>query len=359
VSSERVVVPFSSTATFSPLAYLPQALGVLVARSVGANLLIQVLAGRLFNLAAYISMLAIIARTLPVGNAIFFGLSLVPSALYLAASLSADPINFTIPAALFAICLRYRDSPHNVMTSNGWMQVAALTAAVGLLKIVCVVFAGAPLLIPWQRFGSKRNKSLFLIGAIGTSLLLCAAWNVTHPFDPERTWHASITPGGLTFLIEEPLHTAGILLQTIPKLCLLYWSAAYEQIGGIVGFDQIAPVWAALPALSMIVLLAISEGRRRDFAAAAILTFLASAFAGLLLLAFLLTFTPPNATMILGVQGRYFFMFFMLLGWAATRLGLAGPRLTKLCPALLAATLIMNACFLIYAVRFFDNLWIF
>ena len=57
-SAETAVVPFSNTATYSPLAYLPQAAGVFLARSVGANVLIQVLAGRLFNVAAYISMLA-------------------------------------------------------------------------------------------------------------------------------------------------------------------------------------------------------------------------------------------------------------------------------------------------------------
>ena len=108
-SPPPVVVVFSNYATFSPLAYLPQATGVWLARALGANPLLQVLAGRLANLTAYIGMVAFIVRTLTAGRAIFLALALTPTMIYLASALGTDPLNFTIPAALFAVCLRYRD----------------------------------------------------------------------------------------------------------------------------------------------------------------------------------------------------------------------------------------------------------
>jgi len=149
------------------------------------------------------------------------------------------------------------------------------------------------------------------------------------------------------------------VLATVAKFAMPWWQEVYEKVGGVTGFGQHAPVWVGWLALPVMLLLAISESERRDLPAAVILACSAAAFAGVLIVAFLVTYTPPDAMTVDSIEGRYFLIFCVLIGWALVRLGWSGAWLTKLGPALLVATLVMNACFLIYAMRFYDNLWIF
>jgi hypothetical protein len=358
-SAPPVVVVFSNYATFSPLAYLPQATGVWLARSLGANPLLQVLAGRLANLTAYIGMVAFIVRTLTAGRAIFLALALTPTMIYLAGALGADPLNFIIPAALFAVCLRYRDRTDNVLEHRRWVTVAVLTAAVGLLKIVCLVFAAAPLLIPWQRFGSMRNKVLFVGGAMAVSALLWVAWNASFPYDIAQFWHLDYKPRGLDYPLRQPARTFKVLLATVQNFAMPWWRELYDRVGAIHWFPQHPPEWIGEIALPVMLLLALADAGRRDLPASASLAGSAVAFAVVLMLAFLTTFTPPTWTVMTYIEGRYFIIFCVLAGWAIGRLGLLHPWLKRPLPALLAATLVMNAIFLLVAVRFYDGVWLF
>jgi uncharacterized membrane protein len=68
----RMSIAFPSTASFSPVAYLPQAFGIFVARTLGANVYIQVVAGRLANLLSFFILIAAAFRILPNARYIFW-----------------------------------------------------------------------------------------------------------------------------------------------------------------------------------------------------------------------------------------------------------------------------------------------
>ena len=239
------------------------------------------------------------------------------------------------------------------------MTVAALTAAVGILKIVCLVFAAAPLLIPWQRFGSMRNKLRFAAGAMAVSALLWAAWNVSFPYDIARYWHVDYTPLGLNYPLRQPARTFRLLLATVQHLAMPWWRDVYDRVGAIHWFPQSPPEWIGELALPVMLLLAVADAGRRDLIAAVLLAGSGVAFAVVLMLAYLTTFTPPGFTVLTYIEGRYFIIFCVLAGWAIGRLGLPHRWLERPLPALLAATLVMNALFLAVAIRFYDGVWLF
>jgi len=70
--AQRVLKPFPSTASFAPVAYLPQAIGIGVARVVGANVFTQIVCGRIFNLCTYLGFVGAIFRLLRGGGGPYF-----------------------------------------------------------------------------------------------------------------------------------------------------------------------------------------------------------------------------------------------------------------------------------------------
>jgi uncharacterized membrane protein len=67
-SEGRTPASFPSTASFTPLAYLPQAAGIALARGSGGNVFAQLMAGRIANLVVYLGLIAAAARLVPRGQ---------------------------------------------------------------------------------------------------------------------------------------------------------------------------------------------------------------------------------------------------------------------------------------------------
>lgn len=132
-----VVVAFPSSASFAPLAYLPQAAAVATARAAGLGPLGQMQAGRFGNLTVYGLMIATILRALPAGRLAVLVLALSPVALQSACSLSADPLNLTLPVLLLALVWRLRE--RGMSLGQGETRgLVALSAALGLLKLTVI-----------------------------------------------------------------------------------------------------------------------------------------------------------------------------------------------------------------------------
>ncbi|MBF0252122.1 MAG: DUF2142 domain-containing protein, partial [Alphaproteobacteria bacterium] len=102
-SPEMVVIPFPSTASFPPVAHFPQGFGIAVSRALDGNLMVQLWAGRLANLLTYVLVIAAIVRIAPFIAIPVLLVAFFPTALQSAASLSADPMNLTLPALLTAL----------------------------------------------------------------------------------------------------------------------------------------------------------------------------------------------------------------------------------------------------------------
>ncbi len=160
--AQRVLKPFPSTASFAPVAYLPQAIGIGISRVVGANVFTQIVCGRIFNLCAYLCLVGATFRVLIGGRYVFLAAALVPTALHLAASLSADPLNFAIPALLVATCLRCRFDPSFTLTPWRRGLITVLVVITGLLKLPYFIFGAALFLIPSSSFDNSRNRWLLL-----------------------------------------------------------------------------------------------------------------------------------------------------------------------------------------------------
>lgn len=357
------VVAFPSSASFAPLAYLPQAAAVAAARAAGLDPLGQMRAGRLGNLVVYGLMVAAILRALPAGRVAVLALALSPVALQSACSLSADPLNLTLPVLLLALVWRLRDrgTPLGRGEAAG---LVALSAALGLLKLTMAPFAGAVLYLPAAVAGGTLRSRFALGGlclavAVGIGVL----WNAAYPFVPGPYWGTGADPAAqIARLRADPLESARVFAATVRDWAVMWWRDGYGRYGGH------PPPWHGyasdrwvLPAFWVLPALALCDGPRwRDAGFAAGCLVPAPAYALLVLAAFWVGYTPVGSATVDGIQGRYFLpmLALVLLGLAAA----AGPwrpaglrRGLRL--ALFAAALALGGAVLAEVLGVWKGLW--
>ena len=336
-------VPFPSTATFSPLGYAPQTLGLSAARAAGRNILIQFYAARLANLCCYLFGVLWISRLLPFGCRAFVLTACLPGMLHVATTLSADPVGILAPSALIALVLAARAAAPRRLPAASAAMIFLTCLACGLLKPGFVVFTAVVLLLPAETCGGRRAGWLFRAACVGAGLGVTIAWNLSFPFVPGLYWGTGADPAAmLRRMLAAPADVAAVLFRTISDKGRHFWKDAFGRFGGhpppysfFIGYWSAS--WAGLVALILSALAADRPARPNGFAAAWMAA-LALGYAFLMLVMFLVGFTNPGDAVVNGIQGRYFVPALILL-----TLALGAAPLPRRLPPGLAATAVLAA----------------
>ncbi|TWA70308.1 putative membrane protein [Azospirillum brasilense] len=358
------VVPFPSSASFAPLAYMPQAAFVAAARAWGLGPLEQAHAGRIGNFAVYGLMILAILRALPGGRLVFLALALSPGALQSACSLSADPLNLMLPALMLALVWGYRErgAPLGPWDMAG---LVALSAALGLLKLTMAPFAGVVLYLPAAVAGGSTRFRIGLAAlCLGVALGIALLWNMAYPFVPGPYWGTGADPAAqLARLRADPLGTLELFAVNAWEWGLTWWRDSYGRYGGHPSpWSGYAPDRWILPALFVLPLLALCDGaRRRDPVVAVGYLLPAPGYVLLIMTAFWIGYTTVGSTTVEGVQGRYFLaaqlLVVLALAAAAGPWTPAGLR-RGLRLGLFAAALALSGAVLVHVLTAWSALWV-
>lgn len=306
--------------TTTPAAYVPQALGLTLARLAGTGTVIMLYLGRIFNLVCFVFLTWLAMRRLPFGKEVLFGTALLPMTLHLSASFSYDVMIMGSMFYFTAICLDLAYKKEQVQ----WKDVVLLgliMAVAGPCKMIYAVMMGLCLLIPVKKFGGWGRWALsaaLVAGAwAGAMYLVNSQVIVTYATETESyvPW-AEETGYSLSLLIHQPLRLFKIFYQT------LLWQAQHyhlTMIGAYLGnLDPVLDVPYILVAVFTLCLLELSfrkpgetifiKGKNR------IWVFLVCAGCGAAaMLSMLIAWTPLSSRVINGVQGRYFLPFLPVL----------------------------------------------
>ena len=141
----------------TPLAYVPQALGFTLARVLGLNSIALLYLGRFLNLLLFAAVGVLTIKRLPFGKNVFFGVSILPMSLHLAASLSYDVVILAFTGYFTAVCLDLAYKADTVKVKDV-IALAVVMAVMGPCKMVYGAIAGFCLLIPVKKCRCSRNR---------------------------------------------------------------------------------------------------------------------------------------------------------------------------------------------------------
>lgn len=174
----KIFATYSNTAFYSPLTYLPQAVGMFIARLVCNKPYIWAYAGRLFELAASGVLIYFAIKLMPFGKNILLILSLLPMNMYECASLSGDGMAYAVTLLIIAYCLRLRYGKQDKLSRKEIAFLYILLALAASCKIVYAPFVLMAFIIPIDRFKSVKAYYIHMICAGIMIFLLAVVWPV-------------------------------------------------------------------------------------------------------------------------------------------------------------------------------------
>lgn len=147
---------FEVVGGFASIFYLPQAIGLFIARILGLSAYGHMILGRLGNLLAYVGLSYYGLKKMPIYRNIYMVVALLPMTLYQAASFSYDALLYGLCFVFIALCLNYAYEKEQL----GWFDVLKLGIILALLLTCKYVYACIGLLvfmIPMKKFSSNKE----------------------------------------------------------------------------------------------------------------------------------------------------------------------------------------------------------
>lgn len=314
-----ILSPYPPVLT-TPVAYIPQALGISLARLFHMNTIMVVYLGRLFNLLFFVGMTFLAMKRLPFGKEVLFGVALLPMTLHLSASFSYDVMILGCMFYLTAVCLDLAYEKEKVHIKDVAV-LAALMAAAGPCKLIYGVLMGLCLLIPVRKFGGWKPwwaAAACVFAAWGLSMMLINGQTiVSYATETESVVPWAEEAGySLTLLLHRPLQAVRMFYQT------LLWQADYyhmTMIGAYLGnLDMVldVPYLVVVMFTAGLFCLAVKKPGERQVMSVGNRVWVAvlcglCAFAAMV--SMLIAWTPLSSQVINGVQGRYFLPFLPVL----------------------------------------------
>jgi uncharacterized membrane protein len=307
-ATDRTPIAFQNTALYSPLSYLPQAVGIrLIRLFFPASSLVLLYAARVGNLAASIFLCCWAIKITPIGKWAFFLLALAPMAVFQAASASGDALAMGLTLLAAAGFLRIIRQDRCIQT---WELVCliAIAAGLALVKPPYVIVAALFAVIPSSKFQSKGQRCWFIITLALVTIFLVVGWAlIAHGLYRPLRLDINTNPAAqLNSMLQSPIHYLRVVLVTHSITASVQ---TFAQFVGVLGWlDTPIPLWAVGLYYSLF-LLALSSPQpvllpsrfQRLFALGLWLT----AF-GIIDMLLYLTWTQVGGMRIEGLQGRYY-----------------------------------------------------
>lgn len=289
-------------------AYLPQAIGISIARIGSLGQIPTIYLGRLCNLLFFLVCGYLAIRLAPFGKMAFFGVSMLPMTLELVSSLSYDGFAIGMGMLFTAYVLRLiYEAPR--VGGKQLLILGILLALLGPCKMVYIPLALLCFLIPLQKFGSRKR---FWLGAAAVAALMTAGILLVNldkmlvyfqQTEEAVEWAEEAAGYSISYVLAHPLQTIVIFGRTLLQKGPTFISTMLGSTLGWLEYRTDAAVTAFL--LVWILLTGFSAGimplRHK------IVSWAACFFVVILTMFFmLLSWTPLSSGVVEGVQGRYF-----------------------------------------------------
>jgi len=312
-SGQAAFRPAPGTSYYFPLLYAPQAAALVIGEQLKLTIIDSYNLARVFAIFACFALLGMAFLLHPVSLSALALLSL-PMAMFQMASASLDGVSNALAVVCIAMFLRIHSK--STLTSRGQFGLWCF----GLWALISCRPHLFPMLgLPFIVYFHARIRSQLASGICTLLATLAWFWIAVGATSDPRAQLGQSTSALMQTYVGHPGEFFVLLWQTLDSADNLkfYW----QSFIGILGWLELPlPNWtySFISATGVVLVLVASWAKPAPsvWKAQWSLTAVACASVLLVFFALLVTWTPHPATMINGVQGRYFFVPALMLAYA-------------------------------------------
>jgi uncharacterized membrane protein len=297
---------FITTASYSPVAYLPHIIALSIGRLLSAKVLLILYAMRLSGLIACGLLLArgfkIIRQLSPRYALLYMAIAFLPMNISQSMGISTDGIT----NALSLLCIALGLDMFRSFSGKKHYMFLLVTLLLGLCK--GVIYAAVPVVFEIVMLYELRDTAhgrLRKAGLFVAALMPALLWNMAF-----GKLSAMSSPAAVQFqrqfVMAHPFIMAKVLLRTIPLECMFFWSTMMGNFGYM---DTPCPSQlVVLYGLFILVLALIKNdaGSHVSLIRKTVFWLVPFLFYCVLGVALYINWTAPHAPFVMGIQGRYF-----------------------------------------------------
>lgn len=306
-NGETVYRELSTTAVYHPIQYMPQVIGTFIADIFTDRPFIMMYAARLANMVFSIIVLYVAIKIIPYGKKILLLLTCLPVAAAGFASMSPDAMTISISYLFISYILKLLHEKDKKINLKNKILLIIMSVVVALCKIVYLPLAGLILLLPKEKYNSRKEQVITCILVMGIAIVANLAWlGFSSTYLVE--YKAGTPVSQLENLLTSPFEFIQKFLFTV-NMC------AREYIDGLFGYGVGADLHIILYTLLPVILfitflfLTITDQKLKNAFTTyqkVIISLVTLAIIGLIFTSIYIQWTPLNCDIIYGVQGRYF-----------------------------------------------------
>ena len=318
---------FANTALYSPVCYLPQVIGIKIARALTGSARTIFYSGKVAGFATALVIELAALRIMPYAKELLFVVMASPMAVQEMSALSSDSLTNALVFFYLAYMLHlvYGSGERRITWRQFFIAFAAGTLA-GMCKTVYIVVVLLVLLLGNERFGTGKGgkykaicaKFLLMAGPAAISVYMTSLYNgYLIRFDPTYDSSAQIA-----YALRNPFSMVLTAIRTtVLKSEGWLGSMTSDYLGGLdIRTAQVVPIMY-LVLLVCLMMNTAAPKKRNGFREAAVFAAITVLGYTLICASMYATWTAVGDTLILGIQGRYFLAIlpFLLLWVVAGR----------------------------------------
>lgn len=299
-----------ATKSYSFVSYIPQAIGIFIARVLHLGPAWYFYLGRLLNLLLYAFMVYYAVKLIPFYKVSLFLASTMPMLVYISSSFNQDALLYGASALLVAYYVRLYTCEDNNITWRKMLGIIGCVALMCLSKVPYAIFGVLFFIIPRKKYKDKKTY-IMSYGAILTYALIGIGW-----FLYTQTMGIAIALPNLdakrqfVFMLNNPSISLRIMLVEIVTHFKWYFESMFYFGWFTKNISYLSTFYFPI----FIAFIVLDKGALEIKKYHKVMISILSIFVILMVaLSMYLTWTYTGRLNILGIQGRYFAPLFMLL----------------------------------------------
>lgn len=297
----------STAAVYHPLQYMPQVIGAFVADIFTDRPFVMMFAARIVNMLFSFGILYLAIKIIPYGKNIMLLLTCIPIATSSFASMSPDAMTISVSYLFISYILKLLHEKDKKINWKDKIILLIMGMVIALCKIVYVPLAGLILLLPKEKYNSRKEQIVTCALIMGCAIITNLLW-LSFSSKYLVVYKEGNSVVQFASLLQNPIQFIQTLFYTLNTDMQYYM---YSLFGYGVGADLQIVLHSLLPTIIFVLFIFYTiadQELRNKFTTyqKIIIALIILAIVGLIFTSLYIQWTPINFDTIAGVQGRYF-----------------------------------------------------